>query len=89
MKKTVAILFGGCSSEYDVSLVSATSVIKNIKKDKYNLLMIGITRDGDFYLYNGDVDNIEKDEWLNEVIYNVKMDELEVNSDELEVVEKE
>ena len=51
MKKTVAILFGGCSSEYDVSLVSATSVIKNIKKDKYNLLMIGITRDGDFYLY--------------------------------------
>lgn len=66
MKKTVAILFGGCSSEYDVSLVSATSVIKNIKKDKYNLLMIGITRDGDFYLYNGDVNNIEKDEWLNE-----------------------
>ena len=60
MKKTVAILFGGCSSEYDVSLVSATSVIKNIKKDKYNLLMIGITRDGDFYLYNGDVNNIEK-----------------------------
>ena len=40
--------------------------IKNIKKDKYNLLMIGITRDGDFYLYNGDVNNIEKDEWLNE-----------------------
>ena len=32
MKKTVAILFGGCSSEYDVSLVSVTSVIKNIKK---------------------------------------------------------
>lgn len=59
-EKTVAILFGGCSSEYDVSLISATSVIKNIKKDKYNLLMIGITRDGDFYLYNGDVNNIEK-----------------------------
>ena len=65
MKKTVAILFGGCSSEYDVSLVSATSVIKNIKKDKYNLLMIGITRKGDFYLYSGDVNNIAKDKWLN------------------------
>ena len=35
MKKTVAILFGGCSSEYDVSLVSATSVINSIKRDKY------------------------------------------------------
>ena len=50
MKKTVAILFGGCSSEYDVSLVSATSVINSIKRDKYNVLMIGITRKGDFYL---------------------------------------
>ena len=65
MKKTVAILFGGCSSEYDVSLVSATSVINSIKRDKYNMLMIGITRKGDFYLYSGDVNNIAKDKWLN------------------------
>lgn len=65
MKKTVAILFGGCSSEYDVSLVSATSVINSIKRDKYNVLMIGITRKGDFYLYSGDVNNIAKDKWLN------------------------
>ncbi len=64
MKKTVAILFGGCSSEYDVSLVSATAVIKSVNKEKYNVLMIGITRDGDFYLYEGDIDNIEKDEWF-------------------------
>lgn len=66
MKKTVAIIFGGCSSEYEVSLVSATSVIRSINKDKYNILMLGISKNGDFYLYNGDIDNIEKDEWLND-----------------------
>ena len=32
MKTKVGIIFGGCSSEYDVSLVSVTSVIKNINK---------------------------------------------------------
>ena len=63
MKKTVAILFGGCSSEYDVSLVSATSVIKNINKEKYDVVLIGITKQGDFYLYQGDIEKIEKNEW--------------------------
>ena len=64
MKKKVAIMFGGCSSEYEVSLVSATSVIRNINKNKYDVIMIGITKNGDFYLYNGDIDKIEKNEWL-------------------------
>lgn len=66
MKKKVAIMFGGCSSEYNVSLVSATSVIKNINKEKYEVLMIGITKEGDFYLYNGEVEKIESDEWFND-----------------------
>ena len=66
MKKTVAIIFGGCSSEYEISLVSATSVIRNVNRDKYNILLIGITKNEDFYLYNGDINDIEKDKWLNE-----------------------
>ena len=67
MKKIkIACLFGGCSSEYDVSLVSATSVIRNINNKKYDVIMIGITKTGDFYLYNGDVDDIEKNNWFNE-----------------------
>ncbi len=63
-KIKVACLFGGCSSEYDVSLVSATSVIKNMDKEKYEIYLIGITRDGDFYYYTGDVNRIEIDEWF-------------------------
>ena len=46
MKKKVAIIFGGCSSEYNVSLVSATSVIRNINKNKYDVIMTGVFREG-------------------------------------------
>lgn len=56
MKTKVGIIFGGCSSEYDVSLVSVTSVIKNINKEKYDVVLIGITKQGDFYLYQGDIE---------------------------------
>lgn len=65
-KIKVACLFGGCSSEYEVSLVSATSVIRNLDREKYVIYMIGITKMGDFYLYDGSVDEIEKDHWFHE-----------------------
>lgn len=64
MKKTIAIIFGGCSSEYKVSLMSAAEVIGNTNKEKYNLLTVGITRKGDFYLYEGEENNIENDTWF-------------------------
>lgn len=65
MKKIkVACLFGGCSSEYSVSLVSASSVIRNIDEDKYEIIKIGITREGDFFLYSGSIDDIENDKWF-------------------------
>ena len=45
-KLKVAILFGGKSGEHEVSLVSAESVIKNLDKDKYDVLPIKITKEG-------------------------------------------
>ncbi len=71
MKKKVAIIFGGCSSEYMVSLASASSVIKNLNKDKYDYLMIGITENGEFYLYDGDVNKIETNQWIKEKLKKV------------------
>lgn len=62
--KKIAVIFGGCSSEYDVSLASASSVIPSINKDKYEVYLIGVTKTGDFYLYDGDISNIEKDLWF-------------------------
>jgi D-alanine-D-alanine ligase len=47
MKKLrVGILFGGRSGEHEVSLLSAASVLQAINKDKYEVVPIGITKDG-------------------------------------------
>lgn len=62
-KKTIAILFGGCSPEHDVSLQSAHAVISHMDTDAYQLILIGITREGDWYLYEGPWDNILADTW--------------------------
>lgn len=45
-KIRVGVIFGGRSGEHEVSLVSASSVIKALDKDKYEAVMIGITKDG-------------------------------------------
>ena len=42
----VAILFGGCSEEHDVSVKSATEVASNIDTRKYDPIYIGITKSG-------------------------------------------
>lgn len=42
-KKKIAIIFGGNSTEYEVSLQSAFSVFENINHDKYDIIPIGIT----------------------------------------------
>ncbi len=48
MKKRirVAIIFGGRSGEHEVSLVSAKGIMAAIDKDKYEVLPIGITKEG-------------------------------------------
>ncbi|HET9365427.1 MAG TPA: D-alanine--D-alanine ligase A, partial [Candidatus Angelobacter sp.] len=45
-KLRVGILFGGRSGEHEVSLLSAASVLKAINKDKYEVVPIGITKEG-------------------------------------------
>lgn len=42
----VGVIFGGRSGEHEVSLMSADSVIRNLPRDKYELVLIGIARDG-------------------------------------------
>lgn len=59
----IAIIFGGNSTEYEVSLQSAFSVFENINKDKYDIVPIGITGDGDWYHYTGDYAKIADNTW--------------------------
>ena len=64
-KKTVGIVFGGVSSEHDISCISAKSIIKNIDLNKYNIVLIGITNNGKWYIFNDDVELLPEDKWLN------------------------
>lgn len=63
----ILILFGGHSPEYPISLQSAYSVIQAFQtlplKEKYTLFLMGITRAGDWYLYEGTTDKIKDDLW--------------------------
>ena len=51
--KTLCILFGGVSSEHEVSLRSAVSVLENVDRQRYTPLMLGITKDGRWLHYTG------------------------------------
>lgn len=59
----VAIFFGGCSSEYSVSLSSASGVIRSLNREKYEPILIGITQDGRWFHFTGTVEEIENDTW--------------------------
>lgn len=62
-KIKLAIIFGGKSSEYSVSLHSAESAIENIDKSKYDLLLVGISQCGKWYHFNGSIEEIAHDTW--------------------------
>lgn len=62
-KKVIAVLFGGASSEHEVSRRSATSIIENISKEKYEIILIGITKKGEWFQYTGDISKIPDGEW--------------------------
>lgn len=61
-KIKVAVVFGGQSSEYDVSLHSTASVLRNMPQ-QYDVVTFGITRDGHWYQCTGSIDSIEHDQW--------------------------
>ena len=61
-KKTIAILFGGQSSEHEVSCVSASTIISNIDEEQYEKLLIGITKEGKWLKVNS-VEDIKSGAW--------------------------
>lgn len=66
MKKIkVLVFFGGCSSEYKVSLSSATGVLRNLDSSRYEAVTVGISPEGKWYHYSGATDKILEDCWLN------------------------
>lgn len=58
-KLKIGVIFGGMSTEHDVSVVSATSIIKNLDKEKYEIYPIYISQNGQWYLYAKPIHEIE------------------------------
>lgn len=73
MKKKIMVIFGGESTEYEISLRSATSVINELDKEKYDIITVGITRDGKWKEYIGKTENIICDKWHGEGMKNVSV----------------
>lgn len=59
----IGVIFGGKSGEHDVSLLSATSVIKEIDRAKHQVVLIGITRDGEWKHFDGPIEMIADGSW--------------------------
>lgn len=53
-KKRLGVIFGGTSTEHEVSIVSGTSVIKNLNKEKYEIYPIYIDKAGEWYEFEPD-----------------------------------
>lgn len=62
-KLTLLVIFGGASSEHEVSCNSAASVLTNINKEKYDIKTLGITKKGVWLYTKATTDQIASGEW--------------------------
>ena len=62
----LGIVFGGRSGEHEISLLSSASVIRAIDKTRYEVVPIGITKEGRWLLYDGATEKIEDGSWQQE-----------------------
>lgn len=50
MKIKIAVLFGGKSTEHEISIISAIQAIGNINRDKYEVIPVYMTKNNEFYI---------------------------------------
>jgi D-alanine-D-alanine ligase len=57
-KLNVAVIFGGVSSEHEISKLSANTIINNMSPQKYNVIPVYITQSGKWLMYDGCMENL-------------------------------
>ena len=57
-KIKLGVIYGGLSTEHEVSINSAKSVIDNLDKDKYDIYKIYIDKKGEWYKEDNKIDNV-------------------------------
>ena len=72
MKKIkLAVIFGGMSTEHDVSIVSGIAILKNLNKEKYEIFPTYIDTKGRWYSYQEPIEKI-KDKQVGDTIENIE-----------------
>ena len=59
----VLVLFGGCSTEHEVSIKSAKAILENIDYKKFKITAVGITKKNEWFIYEDIIDLLNKN-WL-------------------------
>lgn len=63
--KNVLVLFGGISSEHEVSLNSASTILEKMDKSIFNPIGVGITKNGRWKIINSDIESLRDRTWEN------------------------
>ncbi len=64
MQRTVVcVLFGGRGAEHEVSRRSCAEVLSHMDREKYEIVCVGITKEGKWLLYDGEYSDIESGAW--------------------------
>ena len=63
MKQTVCVLFGGKSSEHEISRLSAANVLSYIDRDLFEVLLVGIDKSGNWFLTEATTDEVKTGRW--------------------------
>ncbi len=63
-KDRIGLVFGGKSGEYEVSQMSSASVYRNIDREKHDVVLIGITKQGDFRKVEATPEEMENGTWV-------------------------
>ncbi len=62
-KTRVALIFGGVSSEHEISCLSASAIFDNLSPEQYEVFKIGITKKGRWLLYPGGTEKMRDCTW--------------------------
>jgi len=62
-KQTVCVLFGGNSSEHEISCLSAANVLSQIDCDRFDVLTVGISKSGSWFLTEATPEEIKTGQW--------------------------
>ena len=61
-KQNLAVIFGGQSSEHEISCMSASNIIQCIDAQRYNIILVGITKEG-HWVEAADLNAVQDGSW--------------------------